>query len=50
MNHCNNHLKLLNSIKEMLQREREAWMNINGQDHQTDSGPMNVKPEGGGGG
>ena len=31
MNHCNNHLKLLNSIKEMLQREKEAWININGE-------------------
>ena len=25
MKHCNNHLKLLNNIKEIRQKEREAW-------------------------
>ena len=32
--HCNNHsdLKLLNKIKEIQQKEREARMNTNGQD------------------
>ena len=32
MKHCKNHLKLLNNIKEILQKEREAWMDINVQD------------------
>ena len=32
MEHCNNHLKLSNNIKEILQKEREAWMDINVQD------------------
>ena len=30
MKHCNNHLKLLNNIKEVQQKEREAWMETNG--------------------
>ena len=29
---CNNRLKLLNNIKELQQKEREAWMDANGQD------------------
>ena len=29
MKHCKNHLKLLNNIKEILQNEREAWVDIN---------------------
>ena len=32
MKHCNNHLKLLNIIKEIQQKERGAWMDTNGQD------------------
>ena len=32
MKHYNNQLKLLKNIKEILQIEREAWMNINGQE------------------
>ena len=29
---CSNHLKLLNNIKEIQRKEREAWMDTNGQD------------------
>ena len=32
MKHCNNHLKLLNNIIEILQKEREARIDINVQD------------------
>ena len=32
MKHCNNHLKLLDNTKEIQQKEREAWMDTNGQD------------------
>ena len=32
MKHCNTHLKLLNNITEILQNEKEAWMDINVQD------------------
>ena len=34
MKHCNNHLKPLNNVKEILvqQKEREEWMDTNGQD------------------
>ena len=32
MKHSNNHLKLLNNIKEIQQKKREAWINIKGQD------------------
>ena len=32
MKHCNNHLKLLTNIKEIQQKEKEAWMDTNGQD------------------
>ena len=31
-NIANDHLKLLNNIKEIKQNEREAWMDTNGQD------------------
>ena len=32
MKGCKNHLKLLNDIKEILEKEREAWMDIIVQD------------------
>ena len=32
MEHCNNHLKLLKNVKEIQQKEREAWMDTTGQD------------------
>ena len=32
MKHCNNHLKLMNNIKEILQKETEACMDTNEQD------------------
>ena len=32
MKHCNNHFKLLNNIKEIHKKEKEAWMDTNGQD------------------
>ena len=32
MKHCNNHLQLLNDIKEIQKKEREAWKNTNRQD------------------